>query len=65
MFVSTRQDAFLPTLSSTDWMMIMNALNAYGHNAEYRDLLQRLDRQMTNKAPWKPAGQITLKARTR
>ncbi|WP_136883895.1 hypothetical protein [Paracoccus gahaiensis] len=65
MFVQTRQTAFCPNLSPTDWAMISTALGAYTHNAEYRDLVQRLDQQMTRSAPWTPAGQPTAKIKAR
>ena len=65
MFVQTRQSAFCPTLSPTDWVMISTALGAYTHNADYRDLVQRLDQQMTKSAPWTPAIQQRAKVKAR
>lgn len=39
---------FRPIISRSDWALISNALVPYSHNAEYRDLLDRLDRQMSH-----------------
>lgn len=37
--------AFRPAMSLDDWTMILSAIRAYSHNAEYRELLVRLERQ--------------------
>ena len=37
--------AFRPAVSPDDWKIIMSAIEAYSHNAQYRDLLGRLERQ--------------------
>ncbi len=37
--------AFRPAVTADDWKIIMSAIQAYAHNAEYRDLLRRLERQ--------------------
>lgn len=34
-----------PHISEDDFQMILNALSAYSHNTEYRDLHDRLSRQ--------------------
>lgn len=36
---------FRPAVSVDDWKIIMSAIEAYAHNADYRDLLGRLERQ--------------------
>lgn len=45
MFGSEHTFAFRPAISSGDWTMILSAIRAYSHNAEYRELLDRLERQ--------------------
>lgn len=37
--------AFRPAVTVHDWKIIMAAIKAYSHNAEYRDLLSRLEHQ--------------------
>jgi hypothetical protein len=37
--------AFRPTMSLDDWTMILSAIRAYSHNAEYRELLVRFERE--------------------
>lgn len=32
-------------VSADDWKLILDAISAYSHNAEYRELLGRLERQ--------------------
>ena len=45
MFGSESTFAFRPAVSVDDWKVIMSAISAYSHNAEYRELLGRLERQ--------------------
>ncbi|QIR86692.1 hypothetical protein [Paracoccus sp. AK26] len=45
MFASEATFAFRPAVSVDDWKVIMSAISAYSHNAEYRELLGRLERQ--------------------
>ena len=45
MFGSETTFAFRPAVSVDDWKVIMSAISAYSHNAEYRELLVRLERQ--------------------
>ena len=45
MFGSDNAFAFRPAVSVDDWKLIMSAISAYSHNAEYRELLGRLERQ--------------------
>ena len=45
MFSSENTFAFRPAVSVDDWKVIMSAISAYSHNAEYRELLGRLERQ--------------------
>ena len=56
MFNSEHTVAFRPAISSGDWTMILSAIQAYSHNAEYRELLDRLERQakINGLAPLKP-----------
>lgn len=42
------QTQFRPVISRSDWALIANALVPYSHNSEYRDLLDRLGRQMSH-----------------
>ena len=45
MFASETTFAFRPAVSVDDWKVIMSAISAYSHNAEYRELLGRLEHQ--------------------
>ena len=45
MFGSDNAFAFRPAVSVDDWKIIMSAISAYSHNAEYRELLGRLEHQ--------------------
>ncbi|WP_146038730.1 hypothetical protein [Paracoccus sp. SY] len=45
MFASETTFAFRHAVSVDDWKVIMSAISAYSHNAEYRELLGRLERQ--------------------
>lgn len=45
MFASEATFAFRPAVSVDDWKVIMSAISAYSHNAEYRELLGRLEHQ--------------------
>ncbi len=47
MFRPESVSAFRPAVSPDDWKIIMAAISAYSHNAEYRELLGRLERQAT------------------
>lgn len=47
MFRPESVSAFRPAVSADDWKLIIAAIGAYSHNAEYRDLLGRLERQAT------------------
>ncbi|WP_158248141.1 hypothetical protein [Paracoccus sp. SY] len=45
MFGSEPTVAFRPAVSLDDWRLILLAIRPYSHNAEYRELLARLERQ--------------------
>lgn len=40
-----RVQAFRPVVTVDDWKMIISAIQAYSHNADYRDLLGRLEHE--------------------
>lgn len=42
---------FSPALTPQEWEMILSALRAYGHNAHYRALLERLEYQTAAMVP--------------
>lgn len=37
--------AIRPQISEDEWQLILSALNAYRHNTQYRELLERLEYQ--------------------
>lgn len=45
MFASETTFAFRPAVSVDDWKVILSAISAYSHNAEYHELLGRLEHQ--------------------
>lgn len=45
MFRTETISAFRPNISTDDWKLIIKALDAYSHNSEYRDLMDRLETQ--------------------
>lgn len=54
MFVLNGNPVFRPILSQQDWILISRALSAYGHNADYAELVERLNRQMEAAFEIKP-----------
>ncbi len=55
MFRPESASAFRPAVSADDWKIIMAAISAYSHNAEYRELLGRLERQAALNGIAEPA----------
>ena len=60
MFSSENTFAFRPAVSVDDWKVIMSAISAYSHNAEYRELLGRLERQAKIIGITSPAPAFTI-----
>ena len=59
MFSSENTFAFRPAVSLDDWKVIMSAISAYSHNAEYRELLGRLERQAKINGIASPAPRLS------